>query len=383
MDNKACGIDRLRIRIQGESVHRFVNLAASEGIRMAHLQCKDQELVAWIFGRDLALLQQMAKTGHWSLTVERRVGPGRLLERLSRRPGILAGALVGWILLLTLSHYIWVIDFGNLEGETAERLRGLLTEYGICEGAWLQKEQLEQAQTAALQQSDLFGWISLNFTAGCLAVESTPAEQQTIRQAPSMQALYAKEKAEIVSIQAQSGFTVVEPGQQVEKGQLLVDVVRLDRNGEAVPQGASGAITALVEKQYTFSQPYEMKVTALTGQRVVQESGTLLGYQWNVGEELTPSAGILTTEWQPLSVGRITLPGSVCVKTLWQQQEQVIQYTPEQAEALVQRHCRQQLYAEFPDAVIQWEQAVCAREDTAVSGTVTYRFLANIAEKGS
>ncbi|MCO7110034.1 hypothetical protein NIA69_14060 [Gemmiger formicilis] len=50
------------------------------------------------------------------------------------------------------------------------------------------KPLLQTAQAQALRRSEVFGWVSLNFTGGCLAIESTPSQTQTVREPPPRRA---------------------------------------------------------------------------------------------------------------------------------------------------------------------------------------------------
>lgn len=380
MKSKFWVVDRVWVCIKGKNAQRFASAATENRIRIAHLRPEKEGFIAQVFGADLHLLEQIAKKETWEITVWKRRGPGRFVEQLTRRPGIPVGILLFGALLPFLTSFVWTIDFGVLEAEQQERLRTLLADYGVHEGVWLTEDHLEQIQIAALQQSDLFGWISLNFTAGCLSVESTDAQYQTIRKEPSMQALYAKAEGKILTIETQSGFTVVKPGQQVEKGQLLVDVVRLDRKGEAVPQGASGEIIARIRKSYTSYRPFQVNGRILAGASDTQVTYTFMGCTWMAGEKMLPAGAKMQTTWEPLRVGRVTLPGCICIKTVWQEKEQLITYTQEQAQALARLDCREQLYADFPDAVIEAEERTFSNDKEGSYCTITYDFRANIAQ---
>lgn len=370
--------DRFWFRITGTQSQRMVSLAAARGIRLAHLRREKDGFLAQAFGADREALERLAQTEGWKFSLIRRRGPGRSLGFLGKRPGLPVGVLLFGVLLHQLSLFVWTIDFGTMRPELYERMRILLADCGIHEGVRLDAGTLEQAQTAALQQSDVFGWISLNFTGGCLMLEETAAEYQTIQEAAPLRPLYAREGGEILAIETQSGYTVVEVGQTVEKGALLVDVVRLDRDGREIPQGASGKILARVEKEYTAFQPLESEQTVLTGQAKVTRQLTLFGY--TRPEEALPAAqGIRQTDWIPLRLGRICLPGSICQTTLWQQEVQPLSYSRQTAQALARRNCRAQLEAEFPDAILESEQRIESHTETGESCTMVYRFRANIA----
>lgn len=381
MNRKIWAADRFRFRIRGKNAQRFVNLVTAQGIQLAHLRWEKEGLTAQGMGRDHDKLRTFARQGGWEFTTLQRSGPGTALELLAGRPGIPVGAALFFFLLQLMGHLVWSIDFGTLQEPARNRMRQLLAECGIYEGAFLESETLSEAQTLSLQQSDLFGWISLNFTGGCLFIENTEAQTQSIRGEAAMQPLVAKTKGVIVAVEAESGFACVVPGQAVEQGELLVDVVRLDRDGKEVPQGASGKILANCEKTYTAVQPLQQEATVLSGESINRDTLYLLGKEWVEECTFTEREGLLCTEWLPLRLGRVSLPGCIRRETLWPKSSQTVFYTEQQAQALAIRNCRNQLLAEFPDARIISEQRKTQTTPDGVISTVTYCFCANIASQ--
>ena len=68
-------------------------------------------------------------------------------------------------------------------------------------------------------------------------MESTEAEHQTIESPADPDRTVRGSGGEVTAIEAESGFCAVTVGQQVQAGDLLVDVQRLDRKGNPVLQG--------------------------------------------------------------------------------------------------------------------------------------------------
>ena len=373
--------DVLTFTLTGPEPQRALTLAALHDIRLFHLHALPDGVQAQIAGVDWPRLQKLLGDGRWTLKLLRRRGPGGFLERLIFRPGVPLGAAWAFLLVMLLSHFVWTIDFGPLDADAQARLRQLLTGQGICEGTLLTKDALAQVQVLALQQSDRFGWISLNFTGGRLFVESTEAEHQTVEPQPTQTALYAVTAGEITAIEAESGFCAVTVGQQVQAGDLLVDVQRLDRKGNPVLQGASGRVLARVEKSYSAAQPYYTTQPVLTGRSAATESWQLLGRELYQVEPSADYTGTTETDYLPLHIGRVTLPGVIQRTTTWETADIPCHYSEGTAQALALRACRAQLYREFPDAVIEAERRSTVPGEDAASCTVTYIFCANIAQK--
>ncbi len=381
MNTRLHTADVLTFTLTGPDIQRALTLAALHDIRLFHIRALPAGVQAQIAGVDWPRLQKLLADSPWTLKLLQRRGPGGFLERLALRPGLPVGAAWAFFLTLLFSRFVWTIDFGPLDTDTQIRLRQLLDGHGICEGTLLTKDALAQVQTAALQQSDRFGWISLNFTGGRLFVESTEAEHQAIEPQPTQTALYAAAAGEITAIEAESGFCAVTVGQQVQAGDLLVDMQRLDRKGNPVLQGASGQVMARVEKSYSAAQPYYATQPVLTGHSTAAESWQLLGRELYREEPSAACTGTTETDWLPLHIGRVTLPGVLQRTTTWETADMPCHYSESSAQALALRDCRAQLYREFPDAVIEAERRSTAPGEDAATCTVTYIFCANIAQK--
>ena len=373
--------DVLTFTLTGAEPQRALTLAALHDIRLFHIRALPSGVQAQIAGVDWPRLQALLGDDRWTVKLLRCRGPGGFLEQLALRPGLPLGAAWAFLVTLLLSRFVWTIDFEPLDADAQASLRQLLAGQDICEGTLLTKDALAQVQALALQQSDRFGWISLNFTGGRLFVESTEAEHQTIEAPPTQTALYAAAAGEVTAIEAESGFCAVTVGQQVQAGDLLVDVQRLDRKGNPVLQGASGRVLARVEKSYSAAQPYYPTQLTLTGRSAAAESWHLLGRELYRTEAPADYTGTTEIDYLPLHIGRVTLPGVIQRTNTWETAATPCHYSESTAQALALRACRAQLYREFPDAIIEAERRSIDPGEDAAACTVTYIFCANIAEK--
>ena len=358
--------DTLRFSVTGPEPHRFLNRAAAAGVRLRRVRWQRDGYAATAGGTDRRRLERIARDGGWTLAVTARRGPGKHTERLLQtRPGLAAGAVLFLLLVRALGGLVWCIDFGAMDPGLQPAMRQLLADCGIHEGVLLTKPLLQTAQAQALRRSEVFGWVSLNFTGGCLAIESTPSQTQTVREPPPRQGLYASADGEILAVEIESGFAAVTVGQTVARGQLLAAAERLDRKGNAVPQGADGRVIARVQKHYTARQSLTAEAPVYTGRSRVQ---TTLYLPWRsyTDEPEDPLTGIAQT-------------ASLCRVTTWEQLPDTVQYSETAAAALALRACRAALLAEFPDAVIEAEQREISAQEGAETAAVTYIFTANIA----
>ncbi|MGN0974818.1 MAG: sporulation protein YqfD, partial [Gemmiger sp.] len=257
--------DRLFFSVYGSGLPAFFSAAASHGVRLRQIRIEQNGAHAEIWGRDWPAVRSIAQKGGWQVELVRRIGPGAAVNMLMRRTGIPVGMLLFSVLLSIFSDYIWKIEYDALEPAEQERAAAVLRECGVYEGARADADTLKLAQDCLMNGSDEYGWVSLNFTGGCLVLESTAAQKQSVRQQTEDLSLYAKADACVLTVETESGFSLVKPGQTVAEGQLLVRDYRLDRSEQPVAQSASGHILGRVTKKYQTIQPLQTTQTCLTG----------------------------------------------------------------------------------------------------------------------
>ena len=288
-----------------------------------------------------------------------------------------------FVLLHWLGGFLWCMDLELLTVPQQESIRTLLAQSGIWEGCRPIQAELAQAQQL-LEASGDFGWVSLNFTGGCLAAEGTPLQQAQAEPPAQNTGLYARAGGEVLAVNIASGFAQVQPGQYVGNGMLLAAAEKLDRSGAPVPQPASGTVTARVRLAYTGQQAFTQQRPVLTGACAERRTLTLLGRSWQLpGSGALPEDVPPRVRWLPLRLGRLALPGCVQETTCWARETQKQTFTPETAAALARRSARLQLLQDYPDAVIESERDFASTTATAAVCRAVFVFCANIAEPRS
>lgn len=375
--------DRVLFEVKGKGAERFLGLAARAGIPLSRLTCTKNGYTGHAAGADVPRLHKAACEAQAELYIRKRRGPGKLLERLAARPGLLAGLIVFFLLQWYLSGFVWAMEFGDMEPSRQTYFREKLAAQEIWEGCRIDEQKLRSAEeTLKLEMQDA-GWLSLNFTSGCLFVEENQRELQDIRQETQPQALYSKTGGQVLSVELESGFAEVEAGQYVAEGQLLANGQKADRKGQAVIQGASGHILGRIQKTYTAQQALQTKTQLLTGKAQTKETWYLLGHMWEKDDPAALEPDVCTvTQWLPLHLGRLALPGCLRQVTCWERAARTVTYTEADARALAARSCRKLLLQEFPDAELETQNLTFETVNGVVRCRAEYVFCAELTQPG-
>ena len=375
--------DSIRFCVRGRGAQRLLGQAAQAGLKLERIAPQADGFTAVVSGAGWAKLCQLAGAGGWQVIQMQRRGPGPLAERLLRRPGILAGIGLFFVLLHWLGGFLWCMNLELLTVPQQESIRTLLAQSGIWEGCRPSQAELAQAQQL-LEAGGDFGWVSLNFTGGCLTAEGTPLQQAHAEPPAQNTGLYARAGGEVLAVNIASGFAQVQPGQYVGNGMLLAAAEKLDRSGASVPQPASGTVTARVRLAYTGQQAFTQQRPVLTGACAERRTLTLLDRSCLLpGSSTLPDDIPPRVRWLPLRLGRLALPGCVQETTCWARETQEQTFTPETAAALARRSARLQLLQDYPDAVIESERDFASTTATAAVCRAVFVFCANIAEPRS
>lgn len=374
-------MDRIRVYVTGAGARNLLSAAAEAGIQLRSVRSSNDGYTASLPGSHWRRLASIAEREGAAVTVLQKKGPGKQIARLWRRPGLVLGCALFFLLVHLLSGYVWTIQFAALEQQEAEQVRKVLNAAGLREGSRVTEELLAQAGQALEACPELFGWVGIHFTDGCLFVETTPMQRQQVRTETAGLALYAAADAEIVRIQVESGFVQVVPGQLVAKGQLLAAAERPDREGNAVLQSASGSVIGRIRAVLTGEQAYEQTADILSGQIMSSRTLYLLWLEIPLGEsaEEPPANAELAEHWSPLALGRIALPGGIRTTEYHITSQEVLRYSHETAQALARRQCVRQLLEMYPDAEVEQQSFTYTDSPNGVTCRAEFVFCADIA----
>ena len=148
------------------------------------------------------------------------------MRRYRHRLGLLAGIALFFATIWFLSLHVWVINVSGNDEITEEQVISVMDEIGIRPGvrtSGLDAELLEQAAMVKLKD---VSWMAINFQGSVVNVElkerDAPPEAIPMEEPCNLKSSYP---GQIVRLEVISGVTVVEEGDAVTQGQLLVSGV--------------------------------------------------------------------------------------------------------------------------------------------------------------
>lgn len=227
----------LLIRVEGYSPERFLNACSHRGIELWGLRSAGGAYEMYMTLKDFRKIKALSKKTGTKVRVRRRYGLPFFLHRYRRRKLFFAGAFLAVCLVYILTLFIWEIDIrGNLR-RTDEALLSFLRSRDVYCGMTAGSVDCDQiADDLRGAYADLV-WVSASVHGTRLVIQVKENEHLSAQTGGKAQEtegtdLAATQDCIILSIVTRQGTPLVHEGDQVKKGDLLVNG-RLDLKNDA------------------------------------------------------------------------------------------------------------------------------------------------------
>lgn len=366
----------------GGRYEHFIDVCTQQGLPISNLVPIPGGVQGLVPARHYRRAAQVGRSCRTRLRVERRRGLWFRMRWLRGRWGMVVGPVLFWVAVLAFGQVVWAVRWSeSLTDFQRQQLRQGLYSMHIEEGAVLNQETVRRAEKLLLSQQPDFAWVALNFNRGRLVVEAAPAAQKPAIEGTEPGDLLAKADGLLLEVNTEQGIAAKKKGQTVAEGEVLIQGWRTDRTGAHIPTHAKGSALAQVQKVYQCSQP--LTYHALVAQQGVQEhlAIQLLGRRFEWGSQPQQAQALSSTQRSPLQVFGFTLPATVERTLIVPRSTVQVQLTDQQAADYARMACYQQLYQQFPDAVILEHEEDWQQQENQVEYTLWVKFTADLVQR--
>ncbi len=257
----------LRFSAKGLSLEKLLKMAGENNIALWGLKRQGNKAVTGqVAEKDFPLLLELAQTRGWEIEKGKAIRLSALRNKLLRRWGIGAGALVLVIVMVIALQFVWhinILDAGAYEGD----IRAYLEEAGIKPGMLRSKIDIEALNAALEYRYPETAWVKTAFRGADLTIrmiQGVPVPKVVTQGDPND--IIASQSGIIVSIEPYQGTPQVQLGDLVKKGQVLIKgEERAGTDGETKRVKARGKIMAKVWLGASVRLPLFETVSIPTG----------------------------------------------------------------------------------------------------------------------
>lgn len=275
----------LVISVSGRYPERFFNACASRHILIWNVFPHSQTVVrCCISNRGFRLLPKVAKKTNVRVKIIEKRGLPVRLKQLKKRKIFLFGILFFVLFLIVLNQFIWKIEIVGCQRVSSRTVRETLAECGLRVGVFRPKIDEKKLQNQMLLKMPELAWIWADKSGSRVTVqvkERIPRPKMFDKR--DFCNLVAERDGVIDSMIVKGGTPMVQLGDTVQKGDILVSGLILSEKGVA-PQKVQADAEIYARVWYEKSKAFSLwqPVICETGRVVRKHTLHLFGLDVNL-----------------------------------------------------------------------------------------------------
>ncbi|MEE1060258.1 MAG: sporulation protein YqfD [Ruminococcus sp.] len=366
----------------GKFPERFINLTSKNGIYIWNSKPTETGFSASMFLYDYKNIRTTARKSKLKTKVTKRNGLPFLIRKYNYRIGLLIGSVIGFLLILVLSEFIWSVEVTPTENISESTVIELLEENGVGVGAYKGNIDVQAVERNSILSCDKIGWMSINMTGNCISVkliEKIPKPETPDEEIPCN--IRASADGVITQIKANKGVTKVLKGSGVAKGELLVSGIVESKLETLKYVRASAEVYADVNSEHVIKIPKSTVYNSISENKTDRHICRFICFEFPCTLNFNNYDDYLYQyQRENIYINQKKLPITIITQT----QNEVIKkdetINKKQAEQIALD--KAVLYEVFtkPDSVLKSRKIKIMEEKNSFTAHVTYCFNENIAQ---
>lgn len=255
----------VKFKAFGDFPERFFNLCAKNNITVWNIRRKNGYIEGNVFVKDYKRVRKIRGKCGVRLRIIKKYGLPFFIRKYHKRLGFAVGCVIFFIILNLMSMHIWNIKVVGNQTIEEKTILNALAKIGVKEGNRKSKIDATNARQQLILQLDKISWAAINIEGTKATVDITEVKQVPDNQEKLPCNLKAAFDGRIVSMEINEGHPVVNVGDAVVAGDLLVSGIVEYKTGQSALKHASGKIIAETNRQLSFHATYEQNYEVETG----------------------------------------------------------------------------------------------------------------------
>lgn len=256
----------------------FLNYLVEKEIFVSLIKSTDFGFTATCMAKDYKKIARAAKKFQCKTKIIRKNGLYFKSRKVLARKGIVLSVALVFLYVFLFSKLIWRIDIIAPSKNITEDVNSILYENNCYAGAVFNQEKNQNIIQKIFMDVDNVGYVTLNFYKGILTckVDATINKMPYLENSTSGN-ITASLDGVIEELEIYNGFSDIQIGQTVLKGDILVEPTYVDRNGTLQQVMPRAFIKAYCLKEYSAQTDFNKEVFIRTGKYTEQVSLKFIG----------------------------------------------------------------------------------------------------------
>ena len=376
----------VNITVEGCFIERFINICASKNIYLWNSNREKSTILCTdISIEDFRRIKAIAKKTQCRIKINRKKGLPFLFYRYKKRKIFFILLILIFALILVSSQFIWNIEVSGNEKISTEEIIAELNKSGLVTGKNKSSiDVVEVINNVRLDRADI-AWLGIDIKGTNAIVEIVEADEKPdIVDYEDYCNIVSDKEGVITKINVQNGTPMVEKGDVVRKGTILVGGWLEGKYTGTRYVHANGEVQAKVWYSEKVTIPLKQVKKELTGEEQNKYSVKINNFEINLSKRVSKFENYDTIETtnQLKLFSNFYLPIEIHQTTYQEYQNQEIIYTVEEAKNLGIEEAKKKLEEQIEnlDNVVD-EKIYTNQTENKVEVEVVYEVLENIATK--
>ena len=374
----------VKVEIEGYYIERFINTCMKNGIFLWGIVRKKQTLIQAKIGmQDIDKAKEIAKNHGCRIEIKRQRGIPFLIERYKKRKIFFILLFIVIALIFGLSRFIWNIEVVGCEKINSEEIINLVKENGIKIGKYKGNINTDNIINKIRILRDDLAWIGIEIKGTNAIIRVVEAESKPdIIDENSFNNIVATKDAVITNIYAQNGTIMVQKGDNVKKGDVLIAGYMEGKYTDKYYVNSNGEVKGMVE--YMQSERISKKETkkSKTGNINTRYAIKFNNFRINFYKKLSKfkKYDTIVSSKKVELFSNFYLPIELLKLTNYEVEESIEEHNLEDAKALGISLIEEKMEGLINGEVVDKKTVVMER-DSSYEVNVTYSVIENIGTK--
>lgn len=253
------------VTAEGLNLGRFVRQAGEADIRLKAVRRRSATCISALVREcELPRLKEIAYAGGWKLTAGHRHGMGRGIQWVGGRWLAVSALCAALAALVICSQVVWSVEVEGGGAYQADIL-GAVYEMGIQPPLLRRQVDLGALRDALEWRYPRLAWVECGWRGTALVIRPADGALPDAAQAEHAMDVVAARDGVISRIVTVAGTPVVQPGDVVRAGEVLIRGEERTYEGAVKPVAARGSVTARVWRSAEVRMSAVERVTSYTG----------------------------------------------------------------------------------------------------------------------
>ncbi len=310
----------LVIRVEGESLEKFVNMAASRGIVIWDIiKMKNNNIIIKVRISSLRPLRHIRQRVGCRISILSKEGLPFWLWQLRRRKLLTAGGLLFVITLYVMASFVWFIEINGTARIPEAEIRKVLANEGLEPWVWKRNLDLNELGKSLTNQISGLAWAGLEMRGTRIIVRVVEKVLPNPKASQSPADVVAKREGLVTEVLVLEGEAKVKAGEVVQPGQVLIagevhpperpgGVTAIEEEGTAIPVPVRQVSARGIVKARTWHQSYGQAQLVEKGLRFSGASVERISIKWGSREIIIKGPKVIPYAYLDRTESRKKLP---------------------------------------------------------------------------